>query len=232
MRYYTFHISSKWRLLLLAVACVLCVACASSVGQMVGVGKFNSELLNEGGIVIGGVSAKSSLTLQQRVDYAELLQQVIQQSVPELAIVSPRAVYKSLGQNLYIQMLDSYKFHETGSTAFMNLIHERFPDTRYVVYARIEGDEVEHQKEKFTDGRGYALETIRGFTVSLRVFDLHARQLQVWAAGLQQVEKTERRVFGKYSEYQLEDLYPEPPTTEKVMKKTYSGLVSGLTQAK
>jgi hypothetical protein len=179
-------------------------------------------------MVIGGVSSASGFGLQQSVDYAEILQQLIQQQVPKIATIGPREVYKALGRNLYTQMLDSYTFHETGSTAFMNLLHEKFPDTRYVLYARIESDAVQHRHEKLTDGSSYALHSIRGVTVSMRVFDLNSRQLQVWAAGLSQVDANSRRVFGQYSDAQLKNLFPEPPASEKVFSKTCRGLLAEL----
>jgi hypothetical protein len=210
----------------------LVTSCAGDVGRLVGAGKFNTELLQSGGLVIGGVSSVSGFGLQQSVDYAEILQQLIQQQVPKIATVGPREVYKALGRNLYAQMLDSYTFHETGSTAFMNLLHEKFPDTRYVLYARIENDAVQHQHEKLTDGSGFELHSIRGVTVSMRVFDLNSRQLQVWAAGLSQVDANSRRVFGQYSDAQLKNLFPEPPASEKVFSKTCSGLLAELISKK
>ncbi|MBN1379541.1 MAG: hypothetical protein JXA04_09925 [Gammaproteobacteria bacterium] len=217
-----------WRLSLLTVACFLCVHCAGDVGRLVGAGKFNTETLIAGGLVIGGVTAASPLTLQQSVDHAELLQKLIEQHAPQLAITGPREVYKALGQNLYSQMLDSYTFHETGSTAFMNLLNEKFPEIRYVVYARIEGNDVRYGSEKLPDGSGLALHAIRGVTVTMRVFDLHARQLPVWAAGLQKVDENSRRVFGQYPEQQIKSLYPAPPLMVDVFKKTCEGLLSEL----
>ncbi len=222
----------RWRLALLLSVCFICLACASDVGRMVGASKFNTKLLNEGGLLIGGVSAKSPLTLQERINFAELLQIAFRQQSPELTTISPREVYKALGRNLYTQMLDSYQFHETGSTAFMTMLYEKFPDTRYVAYARIEASDVEHKNTKLTDNSGYELETLRGVGVSMRVFDLHSRQIQVWAAGLQQVDVNKRRVFGRYSDKQLENFYPDPPRTEKVLQMTYAGLVSALVSAR
>lgn len=216
------------RLFIGAAACLLCTACAGDVGRLVGAGKFNTELLRKGGIVIGGVSSQTQFTLQQHIHYAELLRQIIGRRDPGLDTVGPREVYKALGGNLYSQMLDSYRFHATGSTAFMNLLHEKFPNTRYVVFARIEGNEVQHKVVQHDDGRSLDLHTIRGAGVSMRVFDLYARQLQVWAAGTQQAEGNTRRLFGHYKPAQLESLYPKPPAIEKVLTKTYIELISDL----
>lgn len=221
-------IKKVWWLSFSTAAIFLCTACAGDVGRLVGAGKFNAGLLQSGGVVIGGVSSASPFSLQQSVDYAETLQQLIQQQVPKITTVGPREVYKALGRNLYTQMLDSYTFHETGSTAFMNLLHEKFPDTRYVLYARIENDAVQHRNEKLTDGSAFELHSIRGVTVSMRVFDLNSRQLQVWAAGLSQVDMSSRRVFGQYSDAQLKSLFPEPPASEKVFSKTCHGLLAEL----
>lgn len=226
------RINNLWRLPLTVIAVLLVAGCAGDVGRLVGAGKFNAGLLQSGGVVIGGVSSALPFSLQQSVDYAEILQQLVLQQAPEIATAGPREVYKALGRNLYTQMLDSYTFHETGSTAFMNLLHEKFPDTRYVLYARIESDSVQHRHEKLTDAGGYALHSIRGVTVSMRVFDLNSRQLQVWAAGLSQVDMNSRRVFGQYSDAQLKNLFPEPPASKKVFSKTCSGLLAELISKK
>ena len=218
----------KWKFSLIPACCLLCIACSGSVGRLAGAGTFNTELLSEGGLIIGGVSASLPLSLQQRINYAELLQDVIRQKNPELATVAPRDVYKALGQNLYTQMLDSYRFHETGSTVFMNLLHEKFPRTRYVVFARIEGSDVQRRKVQLSDNSGYLLETMHGVAVSMRVFDLHSRQVQVWGAGLQKADSHGRKVYGRYSEGQLLNLYPDPPEIEKVLAKAYGGLVADL----
>jgi hypothetical protein len=228
MRRFFLFVKNTWRLSLPAAAVLLCTACAGDVGRLVGAGKFNTELLSTGGVVIGGVSSASLSSLQQSVDYAGTLQQLIKQRAPQMHIIGPREVYKALGPNLYAQMLDSYTFHETGSTAFMNLLHEKFPAMRYVIYARIEGNDVQRRQEKLADGSGFALHSILGVTVSMRVFDLHARQLQVWAAGLSKADWSTRRVFGRYSEEQLKNLYPEPPAQEKVFSKTCDGLLAEL----
>ena len=217
-----------WRFFLLLAGCFLCVACSGSVGRLVDAGTFNAELLNTGGLLIGGVSASSPLSLQQRVDYAELLQDIFRQKDPELSTVGPREVYKTLGRNLYTQMLNSYQFHETGSTVFMNLLHEKFPQVRYVVYARIEGSDVQQHSVKLPDDSGQELVTVHGVAVSMRVFDLHLRRLQVWGARLQKTVGRNRKVYGRYTEEQLKNLYPDPAKIEKVLTKTYVGLVTDM----
>jgi len=213
----------------MAAALLFLAGCAGDVGRLVGAGTFNAELLREGGIVVGGVSSASPQTLQQSIDYAGELERTFRRHAPDMAIIGTREVYQALGKNLFSQMLDSYRFHETGSTVFMTLLHEKFPDTRYVVYVRIESGDVQHGDEKTEDGRGLILHTVRGLGVSMRVFDLHARQLQVWAAGTQQGGVTERRVFGDVSEQKLKTLYPKPPKLAPLFEKTCDVLVAELT---
>ena len=220
------HINSHLRYLrkvcLSACMCVL-TACASG-----GV-KFNEDIFHQGGLIIAGISAVDSpLSEQQRLQYADLIKQAIKVYHPNLTLVDSATVYRSVGRSMYGQIQDSYRFSGSASFALMDVMRARFPRSRYVMYARIEREQIDQRYQPLEKQQGYDLLSSRIVMVSMRIYDLESRQTQVWAAGLQDVGSSKRRMFGNYTEETLRDLYPEPPANKEILQKIIDNLVQSI----
>ena len=204
-------------------------------GNMVAEKNFNADTLIQGGVIIGGVaSIGEALTEQQRLDYGELLYQHLHKQQPDLPLTSTQVVRKALSRNLYSQMLDSYRFHGTGSAAFINIMQQRIPQRRYVLYTQIDNDAVQNNliQHPATDEQEATVElqTVRSLSVNWLLYDLLDRQTIVWGMSTQAKATNQRWFYNRYTEEQLSPYYPDSPLLELVLTKAFDKLAAALPQ--
>lgn len=210
-------------------SCILIIL-SLALASCAGVGlQFDRQLLQQGGVIIGGISAvDTQLTERQRLLYADVIKQAFRQHHPETELIDAAQVYRSIGRSMYGQMQDSYRFSGTASFALMDVVRARFPTQRYIVYARIEREQLNKSYQQLENGQGYELFNSRVMMVSMRIFDLEQRQSQVWAAGLQDVATRKRQVFGRHTEEKLATMFSDPPPSKEVLVKVIDGLVRNI----
>lgn len=224
-RYFNRRLARFGALVLLSVA----GACTWDAANQVGTGRFNADMLRDGGLIVGGVTARDATQSEdRRLARGRLMGEAFRMHYPDMAVVTVESVHRALGRSMFGQMHDSYRFHGTGGAVFMNALADRFPDTRYVAFARIEDAQVERRRHRPASGTGIELHTLRAVTVSMRLFDLHNRQTLVWAAALQGADSAGRRVTGDFSEDALEPLYPDPPPVATVMEQVLNRMIAGM----
>ncbi len=228
---------STFSLTCVAILCCVLYACASTPGNLVGNKRFNIKTLERGGLIVGGVvSVLQPMSAAQRSQYARLLGQALQKHYRSTTVIGTDAVKEALGGPLYVQMLDSYRFHAAASTAFMNIIRQKIPNARYLVYARIENDQAQLDYTQYPADKGKSpyvdLSTKRLISISMIIYDLEDRRTLVWGGGLQDVGESQKRIFGRYQQDELKPLFPKPPAESMLVGKIFSGLAKNIVSKK
>jgi len=133
----------------LCLSLLLC-ACITPVDGLHKEQSFHYANVIEGGMLIGGVTATSKrLSPQVRRYYAELLRQSFQQKRPNYRLQGAGALENNLGYDTYHRLLDDYRNSRDVSVMMLKtLMQGMSPSMRYVVFARVERDDV--TKQRFT----------------------------------------------------------------------------------
>lgn len=206
--------------------------CAWDSANQVGRGAFNRNLLQKGGLIVGGVSSRTEmLSGAQRRALGRLMEQAFESQYPDMYVVTSTQVRDALGRSMFAQMHDSYRFHGTGSAVFMNALAKEFPDARYVAFARIERDQINRRRLQLDSG-GIELQTSRAIIVGMRLFDLHDRQTLVWAGALRSADANRRRLLNEIAGEAPDSLYPRPPAGEAVVDQVLGTLAASIGRGK
>jgi hypothetical protein len=188
--------------------------------------KFNSELLQEGGIIVVAVipANESDRNVRASIEDSLLLEQALRQQ-PGLKVRGAQQVVKVLSPPMYAQLMNSFRFHGVAGGVYMDMIRNAMPGVRYLAYAWVKDDQTVHNSKPAE--AGLELRTTRAMTVALFIYDLDSRQAMVWAAALQ--EAATNRLHVRQQPYDVtDDMYPPAPKSAAVLNKLFPALVKHL----
>jgi hypothetical protein len=188
--------------------------------------KFDSELLQEGGIIVVAVipAQESDRNVRASLDDSLLLEQALRQQ-PGLKVRGAQQVVKALSPPMYAQLMNSFRFHGVAGGVYMDMIRNAMPGVRYLAYAWVKDDQTVHNSKPTETG--LELRSTRAMTVALFIYDLDSRQAMVWAAALQ--EAATNRLHVMQQPYDVtDDMYPPAPKSAAVLNKLFPAMVKHL----
>jgi len=167
-------------------------ACTTPVIGLLKDPGFTYPAILSGHMAIGGVtSSLEPLDSWERSLYGRILLDRLQKKRQDYSVLSSERVARAMGVDAHNEMLDQYRESGAVPDVFLKKIDQNIKDARYVIFARIEGDDVERnieeEIERFVTKRdkdGKPLEetsrvkekyvTTRTVSVSFAVYDLES----------------------------------------------------------
>jgi hypothetical protein len=208
---------------------------------------FTYQSLDSGSIAVGGVTwiiGDAAPSPPMRAQFESLLATSLKEVYPHLAVVSAGAVVTAIGDSLHGALLEGYRRVGELDSAALHEVSARLPKSRYVVFARIEGDNTDSAEtvtqdsaEKKLKVERIVLSRSRTITVEFHVHDgLLVRS--VWTGQLMKSDTTSKTyieprgfvaslvtaiVRGSHK-------YPSPPTRMKVLRLLFEDFAESLPQ--
>ncbi len=210
-------------------------------------GAFTYRSLDSGGIAVGGVTwiiGDAAPSPATRAQFESLLTTSLKEVYPHLAVVSAGAVAAAIGDSLHGELLEGYRRTGELDSAALHEIRARLPQSRYVVFARIEGDNsdsletvTQDSSQKRSKVEQVVLARSRTLTAGFHVHDgLLVRA--VWTAQIMKSDTTsntyiEPRGFVASlvtAVIRGSHKYPTPPTQTRVLRLLFEDFAESLPQ--
>jgi len=137
------------KLIIVLICLTGLAACKTPVVGLQQHPSFTYETAIQSRFIIGGVaSSVTPLNDMARVRFGDLMGRAFAEEKPELAIVRVGLLIKALGHETYEQILDEYR--ETGvlDAGDVAQLRHAFPDARYLMFVRIEQDNVRQNHDQ------------------------------------------------------------------------------------
>ncbi|MBI4042327.1 MAG: hypothetical protein HY391_02515 [Deltaproteobacteria bacterium] len=224
-------------------------SCATKVLGLKQSSNFTYSAIMDGKIVVGGVtSALGPLEEGKSVSLANLLRTSILEERKSFSVGSVGGVMNRLGSPLYLQISNEFRMNAELSDESQKRLSKVFSDYRFVVFARIEEDEVtqNRREESTTNDKGETLEKViatstRTITALLTVYDLRLNEI-AWSGsisknGMNQNEY--KKAMGlimvieviKGGPETTDDRmypYPKPPADTELLERIFEGFAENL----
>jgi hypothetical protein len=213
---------------------------------------FTYEAVRSGILAIGGVtSALEGLPGAKQNRYANIMRMVFSQNRETFLIISAGTVANVLGHEEYRLMLNEYRTYGQLSDTMKRNLMTKFNTARYVVFARIEKDEItQSQSEEIIyddtgmeiTGTKIILETTRSTDVSMITYDLWSGAI-VWSGSVEECSSrsnshVDRERINIFFEILMDIIfvlcleYPEPESMDTQLEHIFSVFATNLPEEK
>ncbi len=228
--------------------------CATKVAGLKQSATFTHPALLNGKIAVGGVAAATeTLDEGKRSTYSNLLRTALLEERKELTVLPVGTVINKVGPSQYQQMLAELQTSGLLSDKSLNTLKSKVADTRYITFARVENDEVNHDRNETAnqDRNGKTIEgsekvvttARRDLTASLLVYDLKEGDV-AWSGSITK-SLSNTRQYDKERELGLVSVikaikgseqvsdaqkypYPTAPESHKVLALVFEGFGENL----
>lgn len=230
-------------------------ACSTKVAGLKQSPTFTHPALMSGKIAIGGVAAATeTLDEGKRSTYSNLLRTALLEERKELTVIPVGTVINKVGPSQYQQMLTELQTSGLLSDKSVATLKTKVPDSRYITFARVENDEVNHDRNETAnhDRNGKAISgsekvvttARRDLTASLLVYDLKEGDV-AWSGSITK-SLSNTRQYDKEKELGIVSVinaikgsntqvpddqkypYPAPPESHKVLAMVFEGFGENL----
>lgn len=242
-------------ILSLFVLTAVLAACSTKVAGLKQSPTFTHPALVSGKIAIGGVAAATeTLDEGRRSTYSNLLRTALLEERKELTVIPVGTVINKVGPSQYQQMIGELQSAGLLSDKSVTSLKAKLPDARYVTFARVENDEVNHDRNETAnhDRNGKAISgsekvvttARRDLTASILVYDLKEGDV-AWSGSITK-SLSNTRHYDKEKELGIVSVinaikgssnqvpddqkypYPSPPESHKVLAMVFEGFGENL----
>ncbi|MDH5184287.1 MAG: hypothetical protein OEX12_10395 [Gammaproteobacteria bacterium] len=189
---------------LLIVATSLITACTPGIDGLVHDKSLTLESLQQGGISIAGLGAKSGVLNQGHQDtYSELLRQALEDDLKGIAIVSENELLHAIRREDHALIVEEFSRRGTLSAININRLKNKL-NTRYVALTQIDSNTVKNERSnqlESIDRNGKVLrpasttsKSTRTVYARLYLFDLRSGK-RVWGGSIH-LSRNSSRSYG------------------------------------
>lgn len=229
--------------------------CATKIAGLKQSPTFTHQAITSGKIAVGGVvSATAILDEGRSTTYSNLMRTQLLEERKDYNVAPVGVLVNKVGRAGYQALAAEMQSTGTLSDASVALLKRKMPDTRYVAFARIEHDEVNHNRNESsqTDKNGQVVpgservtaSSERQVSASLHIYDLKAGDVAFTgtvsksASDSRSYEKEKdlalvsviKAIKGDETTHGEDQKYPFPPApdTTKVLAKIFAGFGENL----
>jgi len=240
--------------LLLALISGFISACTPGIDGLVHDKSLSSQSLQQGGIAIAGLSAKSGVLSASHTEaYSEQLKQALQSELKALRIVSENELLYTLKRDEHALVMDEFSRRASLSAANINRL-KGATKSRYIALAQVDSNTLSNKRTnqlESLDRYGKVIrpastisETTRTIYSRLYLFDLHSGK-RVWGGSIHLSRSANRRYehdntavnlirgisalsSGMDSAYP----YPQAPSETELLGSIFSAFAENLSKLK
>jgi hypothetical protein len=232
---------------ILLITLLLC-SCTIRMSNLYVDDSFSFSNLKEGKLIVGGIYSKNgNWNSKQLAEYSNVVRNTLSRKRHELTIVGAEKIIENLGEsefNSIAQMFSDGKRLEKNSLIKLGLASNGF---KYILFAIILRDDIQHKQSKETEEKNgnkshyNVYETNRKTLFYSEIYDLTLVML-VWSGEIEKKYTTTNRtphdhskgilkyIFNELFEDAVFGQYPQPASTEKMIKRAFRVVAENLTK--
>lgn len=235
---------------------LIVASCATHVEGLKTDPSFTYAAVVSNNLMVGGVtSALTTLPPAERNRSGGILRREFLDEREDIRVLPAGTLAQSLGTDAYNALLDDYRLYGQLSETRLGDLRNKVKDARYLIFARIESDEIENERTESSvyDKKGKVVEdkkkiklcTKRTVSASMNIYDL-TTGIQAWSGTVEKYDSRSREF--ETSEYEWtadlaevimegvtgEDIerskpgFPAPPSMDKMMARVFEGFAENL----
>lgn len=229
------------------------MSCGTKVEGLRKAESFTHANIKSGRMVVGGVvDAVQEMNSKLSLSYSNALRAQIIEERPAFKVSNSGYLIKKIGKKNYEKVLSELEMDDAISDASIALIASKASGVRYLVFARIETNEVSNDRQEKDDvdssgnetgKKSVVTTTTRAVSVNFRVIDL-VEKTTAWS-GLINKSAMEQSTFAVKSESGLISLvkaikgtgeteddkkypFPKAPSLKNILKQAFIGFADNL----
>lgn len=242
------HLNRFCLLFLTAVSVFFLLSCAARVESLYHHQTFTYKSMSSSIIAIGGVvSSLVDLNEGEINKYSLSLRNQITKEREKIDVAELGVIANKMGAENYSKMMAGYRSAGIISKAWLSQISESAPGIRYIVFARIDDNEIQKKRSyqnhfddpwpfyrhhlrpssRFRSYGRITYSTYRAMTVSLKIYDLIRRE-KVWSGSITNYLANQNRYETRWSGFLTLGTYPEPPAVSDLLEVIFEDFVKNL----
>lgn len=179
-------IYAKRKLFFIAAICGCLIACVSVQGLYQDP-SFTYASIKQNNIGVAGVvSVPRKLKAREQNACANVLHTALVEKYPGLVIMPAGDAVRAMGDSSYRQMMRYYRDNGVVPSDYLNILRRHVSHMRYLVFARILEDRVEHSRQTTDQQDGtnkIEYQTTLSLTIHLDVYDVQTKNI-VWSGSV------------------------------------------------